>query len=1500
MIETTVGQFLVNEALPESMRDYGRTLDSKSLKQLLGDIARNHPEQYRDVTFKLNQVGQRAAQDEGGMSFGMRHLRKSPYANEDRKKVQAKLDQILADDSLSDIAREEHIIRAVGTDSESVMKGVLDEAIKSKNPLARQVMSGTRGKPMNLASLIGSDRLYADHHDRTIPIPVLRSYSEGLSPEEYWAGTYGARRGIIGVKFATADAGFLSKQLSQATHRLLISDEDRDDSDDPDPPVRGMSVDTKDDDNEGALLASDVGPYKKNTVLTPKILNYLHRQGHERILVRSPIIGGSPSGGVYARDVGVRETGRLPGRGEFVGLQAAQALGEPVSQGMLSSKHSGGVAGQEKTVGGFKAIDQLVQIPKIMRGGAAHATVDGIVQHVEPAPAGGHFVTIDGEKHYVGIDNTPKVKRGDVIEAGDVLSDGVPNPATITKYKGIGEGRKYFVSAFRDTLRDSGIKGNRRNIELLARGLINHVRLTEETDDNVPDDVVPYSSLEHTYKPRPNHQVLKPSDAVGRYLERPVLHYTIGTKVRPSMLKDMEEFGVNNLTVHDDPPPFEAEMIRGLYSTRHDPDWMTQMYGSGLKSSLLNSTARGATSDARGSSFVPSLALGTDFGQVPNREVIKPKPGYDIPDVSLPDLDALDTNIMPEPPKPATPPVIKAAAVIVPASKTDFTVNHSILDEQRQRVHTAPTKAQLDAGNYRKGHVSINGLSIAIENPKGSYRSGVDRHGKAWRTLMKNDYGYIKRTVGKDGDHVDVFLGPDLASELVFVVDQDNNGGGTFDEHKCMLGFKNQVEAKAAYLANYQSDWKGFQAITPMTFDAFKAWCKSGDTTKPVAKKAKDEDNIMPILTKHADNSTPSGGLASIKQQPSAAPSAGAVRDNQTDIGGQRDAGSSTYQATNNQQQPATGIDPSLSTNIMPQVSGAESQPPAPESQSQVSTPAPASQAQVQVDKKQQQNAALGKQLPMPSLTSLRTKFPEIYSPTAAADPFHAYKSQTATQFASTANEYLPGIGGLMTMGTFGSPKNMGKLLGFNRGGRSNQLSQLGGFGSLKRPTAPKPATVPSAPSAAPAAVPESPAVQPAVMPQIDGVGRNSLTDSDNMTARWAVGSGLNKAMLPKPVPATPTTAMSRMKDLGKAIKSPQSWFNGAKTVGKNMLHADSLIPGASTAGRAALGGGGATGLGYGTVASGGVLPALGGFVAANAATELADAAGLVPQWAGGTGFLAPKALGGSGVDAFGWDQKGFDQETMAGGYRPVDNGVEAIMNPLKSIQSVTTGGYEAGRAVGDTVYDVATGTDAKSRAADRDAGAVKQQEAVKQQQLTNELAKLKSDESILPVDVKQQQVVELEAQLADSLAKADATVNESANWNVGKSWTGGTKYRDAIQRSQSGIEASIADMKARYEQGDLDQAGLVRLRQLENRKTNNELLLQQHDREVGYTGNGNFDDSIRNRLEMKKTHLVDLQRRMREPAVSSNPKLMAYLQSAMQAANEELNEYRTWARAAE
>lgn len=152
-------------------------------------------------------------------------------------------------------------------------------------------------------------------------------------------------------------------------------------------------------------------------------------------------------------------------------------------------------------------------------------------------------------------------------------------------------------------------------------------------------------------------------------------------------------------------------------------------------------------------------------------------------------------------------------------------------------VDRNPTDAQKEAGNYRKGHLKLDGHDITIEQPKGSVRRGKDADGKEWESRMNNTYGYIRGTEGVDGDHIDVFLSDNPADGNVFVVDQADPKTGEFDEHKVMYGFGSAEEAKAAYLSNYEKGWKGLGNITEVSKEEFKKWIGSSHRkTKPFAE----------------------------------------------------------------------------------------------------------------------------------------------------------------------------------------------------------------------------------------------------------------------------------------------------------------------------------------------------------------------------------------------------------------------------------------------------------------------------------------------------------------------------------------------------------------------------------------------------------------------------------------------------------------------------------------
>lgn len=170
----------------------------------------------------------------------------------------------------------------------------------------------------------------------------------------------------------------------------------------------------------------------------------------------------------------------------------------------------------------------------------------------------------------------------------------------------------------------------------------------------------------------------------------------------------------------------------------------------------------------------------------------------------------------------------------------DNTSTNKLLDhiaEAREMVDTSPTEAQKEAGNYKKGHVRIDGYDVTIENPKGSVRSGRDANGQEWSITMNNDYGYIRGTKAVDGDHIDIFLSDNPSEGNVFVVDQLNEKG-EFDESKVMYGFPSMDEARSSYLANYSPGWENrISTITEVTKDEFYKWIDSSvKKTKPFSE----------------------------------------------------------------------------------------------------------------------------------------------------------------------------------------------------------------------------------------------------------------------------------------------------------------------------------------------------------------------------------------------------------------------------------------------------------------------------------------------------------------------------------------------------------------------------------------------------------------------------------------------------------------------------------------
>lgn len=252
---------------------------------------------------------------------------------------------------------------------------------------------------------------------------------------------------------------------------------------------------------------------------------------------------------------------------------------------------------------------------------------------------------------------------------------------------------------------------------------------------------------------------------------------------------------------------------RGLwYETDYDPMDPDHV-------SVMRKIQRG---DVRGSSFefqrpLPEDQIVTDEAGIKVRQLKRVRKTWDLGPVQ----------------KPAYPATSAFARSLDEADADELEETE---DEKDQRdlsgaydTNIQPTDGQKQAGNYRKGKVKVAGLTISVENPIGSERSGTAPDGREWRVTMRAHYGYILGSTGSDTDHVDVFLSDNAENaRVVYVVDQIRPADGKFDEHKVLIGPVSESEARELYLAHYESGWLGLGAIVMLPMEVFRSWVLDG------------------------------------------------------------------------------------------------------------------------------------------------------------------------------------------------------------------------------------------------------------------------------------------------------------------------------------------------------------------------------------------------------------------------------------------------------------------------------------------------------------------------------------------------------------------------------------------------------------------------------------------------------------------------------------------------
>lgn len=600
--------FAMSQILPPDLHQPSYDFTAKGIESIMARVAREHPDKYAEIAKKVGDLGRNAAWTSG---FTLKPQDLLPVIDTKSylRRMDAELKMLDKERGLSEKDRGRLRNEVMLRYSDLINKDTAAAATANRNSVAMATQSGARGNSGHLQAILSTPGVYADAKDNVIPLFVRSSFAEGIRPAESLAGTYGGRKAIVSTKRATAMGGFMSKMLAQLAARYNVTTKDCGTS-------NGVDMEPDDPSLRGRVLARPAAGYDAGTVIDRHVLMDLRKAG-KPVVARSPMTCGARHG-LCSKCFGVESNGRLPEVGTSLGEIAANSIGEPLTQSALNVKHGGGQAkGGKKSFSGFGYISQFVQVPDEFKDKAAVSEKDGMVEAVTPAPQGGHYISVDGERHYALPGFSVLVKPGQNVEKGQALSDGLVNPADVVRLRGLGEGRRYFADRFEKILQDSGQPPNRRRVELIARAAVDNYRVTDFDDEHdwMPDDTISEADLNAAYQKPANTTKTKASKAIGQYLQAPALHYTIGTKITPTVAERLDKVGFE-VEAADKAPSAVPEMRRLQTATHGSGDWLVDLSTSYLKQQMRTNVEKATDTNVESNyHYAPRLAVGVGFGE---------------------------------------------------------------------------------------------------------------------------------------------------------------------------------------------------------------------------------------------------------------------------------------------------------------------------------------------------------------------------------------------------------------------------------------------------------------------------------------------------------------------------------------------------------------------------------------------------------------------------------------------------------------------------------------------------------------------------------------------------------------------------------------------------------------------------------------------------------------------------------------------------------------------
>ena len=589
----TLGQFLVNDVLPDSHKVSG-PMTNKQLHDHVVGLAKSDPAKYVKTILALKDRGDEIATLEG-ITVGVRDVRPL-YAERDA----------IVNEAADAAAKEKNAIKREKIIIDAQNK-LLAQTKTHPGSMTAMALSGARGNPPQLMKIIATP-LASNLPGRGIGSFLIRhSYAEGLTPAEYWETAPEARANNVATVVSVSVPGEMAKLLIANTSSKVVTQQDCGTH-------NGVLLRVDDPNCLDRYLAVEEHKIPRNTLITPRVIQQFKSANDVDLMARSPMTCAATSG-VCQMCMGLNEKGHPHAIGTNVGVRTAQALAEPLTQMALGSKHAVLTIKERKLEPqGLKGVRQLLEIPQAFAHEAVLAPADGVVTKIEEAPQGGHFIFVDSTKLYVQPELTVTTKVGTHVENGDSLTNGIPHPAKLAVAKGMGAAREHLVTSLQRVYTGEGVNMDRRHFELLAKSVLNHVRIAE-SDPKHPEfirgDVVNYNTFRDSYAK--DVERLPVQMTVGRNLGQEVMFYTFGTRVTPSIAKDLQARGIKEVLVSRGVPNIEHVMKPLATNPLLDTDWMALLAHRGLKGTISRAASEGLTSDIHGTHPVPAYAFGAEL-----------------------------------------------------------------------------------------------------------------------------------------------------------------------------------------------------------------------------------------------------------------------------------------------------------------------------------------------------------------------------------------------------------------------------------------------------------------------------------------------------------------------------------------------------------------------------------------------------------------------------------------------------------------------------------------------------------------------------------------------------------------------------------------------------------------------------------------------------------------------------------------------------------------------